>query len=374
LDQKKRQVDFLIVGQGIAGTLLTHFLLEDGHSVHVIDPAHEYSASRVAAGLINPITGRHFVKSWRIEELIPSAEKTYRDLEAKLGIEIFHPRGLIRSMFSVRQENDWLSRTGDPSYAPYMKEEADLGDYREAVHPAHSYGEVRHAAQVNIEEVVTAYRRYLLERDLLIPSSFDYPSLSLSPEVIPEGQSRNTAGGQEEEWVSYQGLLAKQVIFAEGYWAQFNPFFSYLPFKGDKGDVLIIRIPGAHFERILKHRVFLVPLKDDQYWVGATYVKEFETAKPVATGKTEMLRRLRETLRIPFEIVEHRAAVRPTVKDRRPFLGRHPDFPQLAIFNGLGTKGTSLGPFFARQLINHLTKNDTLDEAVNIARYEKEKT
>lgn len=371
LELPERQVDFLIVGQGIAGTLLAHFLLEDGHSVHVIDPAHPNAASRVAAGIINPITGRHFVKSWRVEELIPFAEKTYRDIEARFGIHVYHPRRLIRSMFSVRQENDWLARTADPSYTPYMKEDVDLGNYRQAVHAAHSYGEVRHAAQVDIDEVVAAYRRYLLEKGWLTPATFNYRTLPLPAGKIAAGPKDNPP--PREDARRTEGVHPRQIIFCEGHWARYNPFFGYLPFKGDKGDVLIIRIPGAHFEQILKHRVFIVPMKDDQYWVGATYIKQFETEAPTPEGRSELLRRLRETLRVPFEVVEHRAAVRPTVQDRRPFLGRHPDFPQLAIFNGLGTKGTSLGPFFARQLVDYLTKNGKLDEAVDIARYEKEK-
>jgi glycine oxidase len=142
-----------------------------------------------------------------------------------------------------------------------------------------------------------------------------------------------------------------------------------LPFQGDKGDALIVRIPGVHFDKIIKHKVFIVPLEEDRYWIGATYVRQFDTEAPTEAGRRELIRRLRATLKVPFEVVEHRAAVRPTVRDRRPFLGVHPQFPQLAIFNGLGTKGASLGPFFARRMVDFLTKNEQLEAAVNIERF-----
>lgn len=353
MNNTSRQVDFLIIGQGIAGTLLTHFLLQDGYRVQVIDPAHPHSASRVAAGIINPITGRRFIKSWKIEELLPFARQTYRDIEKQLDIEIFHERGLIRSIFNVRQENDWMTRTGDPAYAGYVKEPPELGAYRSRIEAAHGYGEVRQAAQVDLEKVIDAYRRYLDDRECLRADSFRHEEMKI-----------------EQEQVLYEDISARRVVFCEGYWGAFNPFFNYLPFKGDKGDALIVRIPGIHFKKIIKHKVFIVPIEEDRYWIGATYIKQFDTEAPTEVGRREMLRRLQATLKVPFEVIEHRAAVRPTVRDRRPFLGVHPAFDRLAIFNGLGTKGTSLGPLFARHLADFLTRDTPLEEAVNIKRFE----
>ena len=132
--------------------------------------------------------------------------------------------------------------------------------------------------------------------------------------------------------------------------------------------MLIIRIPGADFGKIFKHRVFIVPLGEDKYWVGSTYDWDYTTDQPTAAGQQFLADRLNDILKVPFEIVAHHAAVRPTVKDRRPFLGTHPDFPQLAIFNGLGAKGASLGPFFARQLTDFLVHGRAIDDEVNIKR------
>ncbi len=346
-------IDFLIVGQGIAGTLLAYFLELKGQTVRVVDDGYERSASRVAAGIVNPITGRRFIKSWRIDELIPFARQTYRALEDLLGISIYHEQPLIRSIFTIAEENDWISRTADPSYDAYLEEYAELGSYAGRLIPARSYGAVRQAAQVDLPLLLAAYRDRLQTKGALIDEGFDHQRMTL------------TAAG-----AAYEGLHFQRVVFCEGYRALENPFFNYLPFKGDKGEVLIVRIPGLRFDRIIKHRVFIVPLPDDRYWVGATYVHRYQDDRPTPEGRQTLEEKLRSTLQVPFEIVEHRAAVRPTVKDRRPFLGNHLKYPQLSIFNGLGTKGSSLGPLWAHHLAAFLVDGAALDPEVSIRRFE----
>ncbi len=344
--------NFLIIGQGLAGTLLAHFLRKAGKSVHVLDQYRERAATQVAAGIINPITGRRYVKSWRVDELIPFARQTYRELESLLGISVFHERNIIRTLFNSKEENDWLARTGEEGYEKYMLDEAGLEEYAPFTVPAFSYGEVRHSAQVDIGLLAQAYRRQLREEGALMEGAVDYTQLKM-----------------EEGSVRYGPLSADMAIFCEGHWARYNPFFSYLPFGGAKGQVLIVRIPAVQFEKILKHRVFIVPLQDGLYWVGSTYGWKYEDDAPTAEGRAYLEERLRDIMKTPFEIVEHRAAIRPTVKDRRPFLGRHPEFPQLGIFNGLGTKGASLGPFWAQHMADFLLKNVKLGEDVDIIRF-----
>lgn len=344
--------DFLIIGQGLAGTLLAHFLEQAGRKVHVADEYDERSATQVAAGIINPITGRRYVKSWRVDELIPFARETYRALELKLNISIYHERNILRALFNSREENDWLARTGEEGYSEYMLDAARPGEYAEQTVPAYSYGEVRHSAQVDVGALADAYREYLQEKKAITEERFEYEKLEMSG-----------------KGVRYGDFEAETAVFCEGHWAGQNPFFNYLPFGGAKGEVLIVRIPGAGFEKILKHRVFIVPLKDGLYWVGSTYSWKYEDDSPTAEGRRYLEERLKDILKAPFEVVGHRAAIRPTVKDRRPFLGRHPEFPRLALFNGLGTKGASLGPFWAKHMADFLTENVKLEEEVDIRRF-----
>lgn len=344
--------DYLLVGQGLAGTLLAHFLIRQGRRVGLIDEARPDAASRVAAGIINPITGRRYVKSWRVDDLIPCAEETYRALETELGISIYHPRRILRTLFNKGEENDWLARSGEPGYEPYIVDMPELGAYAEHTVPAYSYGEVRGGAQVDIGALVAAYRDKLKGEGRLLGEAFDHDAL----EFLPEG-------------VRYRDWEARRLVFCEGHRAVDNLFFNYLPFGGAKGEVLLVRLPEAGFDKILKHRVFIVPLDNGLYWIGATYDWKFEDSRPTEAGRSYLRERLEDVLRTPFEIVEHRAAVRPTVKDRRPFLGRHPKFSSLYLFNGLGTKGASLGPFWARHLSYHLLEGTPLDPAVDIRRF-----
>lgn len=345
--------DYIIVGQGLAGTLMAHFLEEAGKQIYVVDQPDERAASQVAAGLINPVTGRRYVKSWKIDQLLPFAEKTYRNIEAKFNIKIYHQRNVLRTLFNSREENDWLLRTAEPGYESYLQDGARLGKYAEHTFPAFSYGEVQRAAQVNLPLLTESYRQHLVQSNRLLSEKFDYSAIVC-----------------EQDQVQYQQIRARKIIFCEGHKAIHNPYFNYLPFRGAKGEVLIIRIPDIDFEKVLKHRVFIAPLGDDLYWVGSSYVWQYQDEHPTPQGKAFLMDRLADILAVPFEVVEHRSAIRPTVKDRRPFLGVHAEWPQLALFNGLGTKGTSLGPFWAKALQAHLCKGEPLAPEVNIKRFE----
>ncbi len=347
-----RETEYLIIGQGLAGTLMAFFLHQAGKSFLVVDEPSPAAATQVAAGLINPITGRRYVKSWRFDEILPAARTTFTTLESMLGIRIFHPNPILRALFNQREENDWWARSTEPGYQPYFQEEVDIGNYAHYTTPAFSYGEVRHSAQVNIGTLAQAFRDWLDARNLLIPERMDPKELNVGV-----------------HGVRYRRISARRCIFCEGYAARFNPYFNYLPFGGAKGEVLLIRLPEVRFDKILKHRVFIVPLPDGTYWVGSNYQHNFSDVTPTQEGGTFLRERLDDILRTPYEVVRHLAAVRPTVKDRRPFLGPHPEHPALYLFNGLGTKGASLGPFFARQLVDHLTNNTPIDEAVHINRF-----
>lgn len=341
---------YLIVGQGIAGTLLSYSLLKAGQNIIVVDNHHEGAASKAAAGIINPITGRRYVKSWRIDELLPFAKKTYQELENLLQTQFYYDRNVIRTFANAKEENDWLLHSIEPSYQNYIADRADIGNYKTKTTPAFGYGEVLQGAQVNLPFLITEFRNFLISNNQLIEEVFDFEQLTI-----------------QDSSIYYKNLIADKIIFCEGAKAKENPYFNYLPFQGDKGEALIVRIPGADFQKMLKQQIFIVPLgKDDLYWVGATYHRHYDNDLPSEEGKKYLLHHLQNLLHIPFEVMHHLAAVRPTVRDRRPFLGLHPQFPQLGIFNGLGTKGASLGPFWADHFTNFLMYKTAIDAEVDI--------
>ncbi len=344
--------DYIIVGQGLAGTLLSFLLEKEGKDCLVIDPGLDNAASTVAAGIINPVTGRRYVKSWRIDALLPAARQTYAELEQRLGIPLLRDYRILRSIGSVREENDWHARSLDPAYERYILDEAETQAFDGKIEAAYAYGELDKGCRVDIAALVRHYRKYLENKSSLLEESFDFEQLQI-----------------HEDGIQYRDISARGVIFCEGYRGRYNPYFGYLPFHGDKGEVLIVRIPGANFDKLLKQHLFIVPLHDDLYWIGTTYFRSYETLAPTAEGRTWLENKLREVLRLPFEIVDHKAAVRPTVKDRRPLIGAHPDFSGLWLFNGLGTKGTSLGPYWAAHFVRHLLEGQPLDPEVDLRRF-----
>ncbi|WP_232826423.1 NAD(P)/FAD-dependent oxidoreductase [Lewinella sp. IMCC34183] len=351
-----KTIDYLIVGQGLAGTLIGYRLERAGHHVDYVDAPEQRAASSVAAGIINPITGRRFVKSWRIDELLPAARSLYGELEALLGVQLWYELPLIRTLFNRGDENDWLARGGDPAYAGYLIDDPALGRIPELTQPAYAYAGVGHSARVDVAALVSAFR--VRQRDA---GRFHAVALAY-PDVVPEGASvRVTLGGDPRRY--------DRVVFCEGWLARHNPWFGYLPHGGTKGEVLIVRTAAPALDRLFKHRIFLVPQGRNTYWVGATNANRFDDDSPTPTNRQYLEDRLREVLTVPYEILEHQSAVRPTVRDRRPLLGRHPKHPALSIFNGLGTKGASLAPLTSRWLVDHLEDGTALPPEVDLARF-----
>lgn len=345
-------LDYIIIGQGIAGTLLSHFLLKAQQKILVIDNNFQQSSSKVAAGLINPITGRRFVKSWRIEELIPFAQSTYQELEQELGIDIFLAKNVAWVLSSPKMENDWMQRSSEPELAPYLVEVDKTLNNTTVFHNARSFIEFRQAAQVRMPELMKAYRHKLQKLNCYQQEKFDYTLLQ-----------------EKEDHISYKQLKAKRIIFCEGVQAMANPFFNYLPFWAAKGEVLLVEIENyPHQNKLLKHDIFIVHLHNNIYWIGSSYLRKYDSILPTDTEKNQLIERLSLALKLPFKVVDHQAAVRPTVRDRRPFLGQHPKHKFMYIFNGLGAKGSYLAPFFANHFVNYLEHQHSLDKEVDILR------
>lgn len=303
---------------------------------------------------MNPITGRRFVKSWRVDEFFPFAETTYQELERFLGVSFFHKKNIVRALFNHKDEEAWMVRTGEPSYQKYFNEDIQIKEFEGKTKASEAYMEVANAAQMSVPILVKTFKNHLLNKGLYIEEVFDYQLL------VSNGDS-----------VRYKDIEANKIIFCEGIHGENNPWFEYLPFNGAKGEVLIVRLPDANFRRMLKHKLFVVPLGDDLYWIGSFYELKYKDEKPTEKGREYLEERLKSILKVPFEVIEHKSAVRPTVKDRRPFLGLHSGFSNIGIFNGLGTKGASLGPFFAKHMVDFLIHDKPLDKEVDIQRFDK---
>jgi len=345
------KLPYLIVGQGIAGSMLAWFLEKAGESFILIDNNHKHSASKIAAGIINPITGRRFVKSWMIEEFLPFAKETYQAIEKELGIKVWKDMDIIRFFLNNAEGNNWLSKTTWEGYDKFLKKEKEAAYLNEIIYDEMGYGTVM-GAKVNLGILVKAFQKYFREKEQIREEVFDYQLLEI-----------------EENHVKYKDILAKKVIFCEGYRAFKNPWFAHLPYESAKGEALILRIPSLKTPDIIKKHFFIVPLENNLFWFGSNYEWEDLTDKPTEVGKEYLIGALKDILKVDYEIVDHLAAVRPVLKDRRPALGLHPTHSTISILNGMGTKGTSIAPYWAKEMVAFLTKEKPIPAKVNVERF-----
>lgn len=346
-------LDYLIIGQGLAGSLLSHRLLKVGARIAIIDQDHQKASSALAAGIVNPITGRRFVKSWRMDELLPFAKEVYAELEAELGESFFKKKNVSMLFRLPETENNWMARSLEPNIAPYVSEEFDQQAYEQVFGPLVGGVEYQLAGRLEMHHFIKSWRTHLRTKIDYRTERFDYEAL----EIL-------------EDSVKYKDLQAKHIIFCEGPQGLQNPYFNYLPFNLAKGEVLFIRIPGYPFDhKMVKDGIFIVPLDNGLYWAGSSYNRNYDHEEPTEIERWNLISQLKKILKMEFTIEAHLAAVRPTVKDRKPFLGQHPSFSPLYIFNGLGAKGSYLGPYFAKHLVDHLEEGVELEKEIDISRF-----
>ena len=218
----------------------------------------------------------------------------------------------------------------------------------------YGYGEVLQTGYVDTALLLQYYREFLRKSGMFCNEVFNYSALLFTTDEV-----------------EYNGAKAKHIIFAEGFGLHNNPYFNFLPLDGTKGELFIIKAPDLAIDVIVNTSVFILPLGDGLFKVGATYNWKDKTDLPTEGGRMELLERIQEIINCDFEVIEHFAGVRPTVRDRRPLVGTHDVYPQLHILNGLGTRGVMLGPSMAKELYNHIECKMPLQPEINWVRFLK---
>lgn len=345
-------VDYIVVGTGLAGICFTEKLAKEGKTFVVIDNE-KRSSSLMAGGMYNPVVLKRFTDVWKVGEQLEIALPFYTELEKKLGEKFIFAMPLYRRLLSVEEQNNWFHAADKPNLEKYLSPKL-VRDEINGVKSPFGFGEVNYTGYVETKTLIKAYRAYLNEINSYIQEDFDYDSLSYT-----------------DERITYKDIVAKHIVFAEGFGMLQNPFFKGLPLDGTKGEVLLVRIPNLNVDVILKANVFLIPVGNDLYKVGATYDWQDKTDNTTAEGLSELLEGLRDVVDLDFEVVAHNAGVRPTVKDRRPLLGRSRESGRIHVLNGLGTRGVLLGPFLADKLYNNIENAMELEENISIHRYKK---
>jgi len=345
--------DYLVIGQGIAGSILTYLLHQEGKKVMVIDNNVPDSSSKVAAGIFNPITGKKLVKSWKVDDFFPLIHRFYPSLEEKIGGSFFHPMEIVKPIQSIEEQNFFISKSGNPDWNGYVEVHFPEKEYADFLHTKEGGARLKQGGWVDTKRLVHAMGSYFKYNGIFQEKEFTYKDLSI-----------------RENFVKWNDISAKKIIFCEGYKVLENPYFSWLPFRTTKGEQLIIEADLPE-EKMVNKGVFILPKGGKKFLVGATFDLT-DINKTTQKGKQQLIDKLEKLISIPYIILDHFSGIRPTVIDRKPILGQHPQHSNLLVFNGLGTKGVSLAPYFARKFITYLECNVPLDKEVNIKRfYEK---
>ena len=343
------KVDYFIVGQGLAGSTLAYTLLKAGKKILIIDKNPAKRASTVAAGIFNPITGRKMVKTWEAEKLFPFLIDFYPKLEAYLGTQFFHKKPIYRPFRNYEEQNDWLGRSSSGSFEQFVSAVHTQSAYPDLAHDEYGGIILKQCGFVNTSKLIEAFFRFFKSQKILVEASAE--DMKWRDERVVSGD-----------------YSAKAAIYCDGPWGNANNYFSWLPFSLVKGEILEIEIK-RNFDFILNRGVFVFHYENGTYKVGATYDNHDLTWDNTEKAKTNLSEKLSSLLKVPYKITNQIAGVRPASKDRRPLIGGHPEHKNLYIFNGFGTKGISLIPYFAEHFVNCLTTGASLDDSVNISRY-----
>jgi glycine/D-amino acid oxidase-like deaminating enzyme len=346
------KVDYIIVGFGLAGLAFAKELEDNGKSFIVYEDASQTS-SNIAGGVYNPVILKRFTAVWQGVAQLNLAIPFYKEIEKKLQNKYDHSFSTYRVFKSVEEQNNWFSASDKPLLAPYMDTDIVKKKYHGII-SNDGFGCLNHTGRIDTKLMLDDYKKYLEELGFIKYETFSYDALSLS-----------------SSFVKYENIEAGMVVFCEGYGLHKNPFFKDLPMNEAKGELVTIHAPELNVDFLIKAAVFVLPLGNHHYKVGATFNWKDKTLAVTEEGKKELLEKLDSFITVPYQVVEQTAGIRPTVKDRRPLVGLHPEHPQLAVLNGLGTRGVMIAPKVAKELYLHLNEGTALDPESDIKRFNK---
>lgn len=353
--KESASVDFLIIGQGLAGSLLAWLLLRRGQRVMVVDNGSPSSASRVAAGLVNPVTGRRLVKTPQVDKFLPVACRAYQTLEKSFKMRFFFAKDMLRLFRSEEEWFIWQKRKADPEYRPYLAERFKSGATGYPLSDAFGSFRQLKTAYLTMEPLLDRLKAFFQEKKAYIEAPFCHEDI----------QFKSTA-------LRWKKIKAKRIVFCEGYRMLHNPWFSWLPLQPAQGEILTLQAGQKWPDAIINREKWLLPLPKGQFKLGATYRWRKLDERPSETGRRELLEALEGLFNLPFsaQLRAHRAGIRPHTRDKAPFIGAHPKDGRFALFNGFGSKGVLLIPYYGMRLVDHFLYGKPLPAEADIGRYD----
>lgn len=351
---KEEVFDYFIVGFGLAGLCFSEVLAQQNKKFLVFDDPDQLPSAKVAAGVFNAIVLKRFTMVNDAKAQIDLLKEFYPKIEQRLNTLFFYHVPTYRKISSIEEQHNFIAASDRPLFQEFLSSDIVFKKYK-SVEAPFGYGQMKQTGYVNTQVLIDSYKEYLISNACVCEHKFDYSELNIT-----------------DDFVEYQGKKAKRIVFAEGYKMKFNPFFKDLPLDGAKGELLLIQAKELDLDVILKAGLFVLPIGDNLFKIGATYDWQDKTDAPTEKAKTDLAKELTQIISCDFEIIDHFAGVRPTVKDRKPLVGRHWKYANIYLLNGLGTRGVMLGPYLSQKLFNFIEFEVPLDLDINIERiYQK---
>tara|TARA_B100000767_G_C19767257_1_gene538202 strand:- start:109 stop:1149 length:1041 start_codon:yes stop_codon:yes gene_type:complete len=339
----------LIVGLGLAGLAYAEQLRREGLTFHIVDSGLGGS-SQIAAGIYNPTVLKRFSLAWNGDVFHSYALPFYKELEKKLSVKFVHPAPIHKIFNKEAEHNLWVSAADKKKLTPFLDSRI-YPNLEYGVNGDSGYGIVKKTGRVATDKLLKFFKNSLQKEELSI-EGFDFKKLESS-----------------KVGIQYKNIKAKHVVFCEGYQMVKNPLFNRLPLLGSKGEILIIKAPSLKSNAILKGPIFISPIGEDLYWAGATFERNDKTLECTSSGRLWLEERIRKMICSSIEVVDHITQIRPTIQDRRPLLGTHPELLNVHLFNGLGSRGVLGAPLMSKWLLDHIEKRNDLPSEVNLKRF-----
>ncbi len=341
--------DYIIVGLGIAGICFCEQLQKQGKSYIVIDNGKDGSTAK-SGGVFNPTVLKRFTAAWNASAFYPSAIDFYEQLSEKLQKQIFLKTPILRIFKSIEEQNNWAVASDKRELQNFLSSEF-LKNENKSIEAPLGFGEVLGTAQINAEILLEEYKKLLISEGNLISEDIQYVAIQ-----------------QKENCIVYNNISARKIIFCEGSKVIDNPFFQKNAIIGNKGEYVIIKAPALKLNTLLKGSMYVIPLGNDEYKVGATYSRDDYSSNVTEEAKEEILLKVKSFINCPFEVISQTSGIRPTTKDHRPLLGNFEENKNLIFFNGLGSRGFLMAPLLSEMLYNHLENDVALSKEMDIKR------
>ncbi|MCC6722498.1 MAG: FAD-dependent oxidoreductase [Bacteroidia bacterium] len=340
--------DYFIIGGGIAGSTLAYKMYCKGFKVKVFDDKNSNISSRIAGGIVNPLTGKRTALTWKANEIFDALHYYYPYVENKLNESFFKLMPTYKLFESAFEQNEWLNKSAEREYNRFFDNKPVKLDEKKIENP---YGAllIKETAKLDVLKYLDSIHKFFIERNVL-----EYCKIE---EIY-----------QTETVIKIKENEAKAIIYCDGTFVAENYYFKNLPHKPVHGEVLEVEIDNFYDDRMINKGIFIIPKSDNKYIVGSTYNWSIKEAIITEKGRSELEKKLNNLLKLPYKTISHYAGIRPSTNDRRPYLGKHPDYANVYIFGGMGSKGVSLVPYLSDIFILYISENVKIPTECDIKR------